>query len=424
MSTTRSTTRDRDDQRIVVTGMGATTPLGGNVADTWQALLAGQTGVRTLTDGWVEEYQLPVHFAARLAQPTSEVLTKVEQRRQDPCAQYALIAAREAWADAGAPEVEPDRLAVAIGSGIGGIDTLVTAWETLRTKGPRRVFPLSVPMLLVNSPTGAVCIELGAQAAGHTPVSACASGAEAIGSAIDMIRDGRADVVVAGGTEAAIHPLPFGGFSAMQALSTRNDDPQTASRPYDTGRDGFVMGEGCALLVLETYAHAKARGAKIYAELLSYGISNDAHHAAAPEPEGIGAASAMREAIAMGGVDVADIVHLNAHATSTPVGDIAECKAIHAALGDAYEHIAVSATKSMTGHLLGAAGALEAVFTIKAITDRVAPAQINLFDRDPAIDLDIVVGEPRKLPSGDIVALDNSFGFGGCNVALAFANVS
>ena len=409
--------------RVVVTGMGTTSPLGGNVADTWQALLAGTPGARPMPYDWVQTYDLPVTFASMLAQPASEVLSKVEQRRQDPCSQYALIAAREAWADAGSPEVEPERLAVAIGSGVGGITTVVDSWENLRTKGPRRIFPLAVPMLLVNGPTGAVAIELGAAAWGHTPVSACASGAEAIGSALGMIREGRADVVVAGGTEAAIHPLCVGGFAAMQALSKRNDDPTTASRPYDTGRDGFVMGEGAALMVLESYEHAKARGATIYAELLSFGVSNDAHHAAAPEPEGIGAASAMAEALRFGDIDPKDVVHLNAHATSTPVGDIAECKAIHKAFGDHVGNIAVSATKSMTGHLLGAAGSLEAIFTIKAINDRLAPAQINLFDKDPAIDLDIVHGEPRTLPEGDIIAMDNSFGFGGCNVALAFANV-
>ncbi|MDO5711234.1 MAG: beta-ketoacyl-[acyl-carrier-protein] synthase family protein [Micrococcales bacterium] len=412
------------EKRIVVTGMGTTSPLGGNVADTWDALLAGRSGARTLPYEWVAEYELPVTFGATLAVPSAQVLQKIELRRQDPCAQYALIASREAWADAGSPDVEPERLAVAVGSGIGGITTLVTAWETLRTKGPRRVFPLSVPMLLVNSPTGAVAIEFKAQAGGHTPVSACASGAEAISSAIHTLRDGRADVVIAGGTEAAIHPLPIGGFAAMQALSTRNDAPELASRPYDTGRDGFVIGEGAAILILETYEHAKARGATIYAELLSAGLSNDAFKAAAPEPEGIGAAAAMTAALRTGDIDPKRVVHLNAHATSTPVGDIAECKAIHAAFDDDIDHIAVSATKSMTGHLLGAAGALEAIFTIKAINERLAPAQINLVDRDPAIDLDIVAGEPRKLPDGDIVGLDNSFGFGGCNIALAFANVT
>lgn len=411
-----STNRDR----IVVTGLGATSPLGGDVSSTWDALLKGTSGARTLQEDWVGEYDLPVTFAATLAVPASEVLSRVEMRRQDPCAQYAVIAAREAWQDAGSPEIEPERLAVAVGSGIGGIDTLVTAWENLRTKGPRRVSPLAVPMLLVNSPTAMVSLELNARGGGHTPVSACASGAEAIGSAIETIRSGRADVVVAGGAEAAVHPLPIAGFAAMKALSTRNDDPQRASRPYDVDRDGFLIGEGAALLVLESYEHAVARGATIHAELVSFGISTDAHHVAAPEPEGVGAAAAMRQAIDMGGIDVADIVHLNAHATSTPAGDLAEAKAVRAALGSHVAHVAVSATKSMTGHLLGAAGALEAIFTIKALQDRLAPAQINLDTKDESIDLDIVAGTPRELPDGDIVALDNSFGFGGHNVALAF----
>lgn len=412
MSTTRA--------RIVVTGLGATTPLGGDVPSTWDALLSGTSGARTLDADWVTEFSLPVSIGATLAVPSADVLRRVEVRRQDPCAQYALIAAREAWADAGAPEIEPERLAVAIGSGIGGIDTLITAWEALRTRGPRRVMPTSVPMLLVNSPTGAVAMDLKARGGGHTPVSACASGAEGIGSAIRTLREGRADMVVAGGTEAAVHPLPIGGFAAMQALSTRNDEPQRASRPYDVDRDGFLIAEGAAMLVLETEEHAKARGARIYAELVSAGLTNDAYHAAAPEPEGLGASAAMRQAMEIGDIDPREVVHINAHATSTPVGDIAECKAIHAAFGDRIDQLAVSATKSMTGHLLGAAGALEAVFTVKALTERVAPAQINLDEKDPAIDLDVVAGAPRPLPEGDIVALDNSFGFGGCNVALAF----
>ncbi len=413
-----------DDQRVVVTGLGATTPLGGDVPSTWEALLAGRSGVRTMPYDWVEEFDLPVTMAAMLAVPAAEKLTKIERRRQDPCAQYAVLAAREAWADAGSPDVEPDRLAVSIGTGVGGVQTLVDQWETLRTKGPRRVFPLAVPMLLVNSPTAMVSLELNARAGGHTPVSACASGAEAIASAITMIREGRADLVVAGGSEAAIHPLPIAGFAAMQALSTRNDDPQGASRPYDTGRDGFVIAEGAAVLVLESYVSAKARGATIYAELVSSGVSTDAHHVAAPEPEGIGAGAAMAQAIEYGDIDVADIVHLNAHATSTPAGDIAECKAIHVALGGRATQVAVSATKSMTGHLLGAAGSLEAIFTVLALRDRVAPAQINLVDKDPEIDLDVVSGTARRLPDGDIVGLDNSFGFGGHNVCLAFRRSS
>lgn len=415
-----STTSDR----IVVTGLGATSPLGGDVSSTWEALLAGTSGARRLEADWVEEYNLPVTFGATLAVPASDVLTRVELRRQDPCAQYALIASREAWKDAGSPEVDPERLAVSVGSGIGGIDTLITAWENLREKGPRRVSPLAVPMLLVNSPTAMVSLELGARAGGHTPVSACASGAEAIGSAIQILRTGRADIVVAGGSEAAVHPLPIAGFSAMQALSTRNDDPERASRPYDVDRDGFLIGEGAAMLVLETYDHAVARGAKIHAELVSVGVSTDAHHIAAPEPEGIGAATAMRLALESGDIDLADVVHLNAHATSTPAGDVAESKAVRSALGGHVDHVAVSATKSMTGHLLGAAGALEAIFTIKALQERTAPAQINLDTMDEAIDLDVVAGEHRTLPEGDIVALDNSFGFGGHNVTLAFRRMS
>ncbi len=413
-----------DHLRVVVTGLGATTPLGGDVPSTWEALLAGRSGVRTMPYDWVEEFDLPVKMAAMLAVPAAEKLTKIERRRQDPCAQYAVLAAREAWADAGSPDVEPDRLAVSIGTGVGGVQTLVDQWETLRTKGPRRVFPLAVPMLLVNSPTAMVSLELNARAGGHTPVSACASGAEAIASAITMIREGRADLVVAGGSEAAIHPLPIAGFAAMKALSTRNDDPQGASRPYDTGRDGFVIAEGAAVLVLESSASAKARGATIYAELVSSGVSTDAHHVAAPEPEGIGAGAAMAQAIEYGDIDVADIVHLNAHATSTPAGDIAECKAIHVALGGRATQIAVSATKSMTGHLLGAAGSLEAIFTVLALRDRIAPAQINLVDKDPEVDLDVVSGTARPLPDGDIVGLDNSFGFGGHNVCLAFRRSS
>ncbi|WP_168581665.1 beta-ketoacyl-ACP synthase II [Gephyromycinifex aptenodytis] len=412
------------DQRIVVTGLGATTPLGGDVPTTWDALLAGRSGARPLDQPWVQEYNLPVTFAATLTTPASQLLSKVEQRRQDPCAQYAIIAAREAWADAGSPEIEPERLAVSVGTGVGGVSTLIDAWEALRTKGPRRVFPLSVPMLLVNSPTAMVSLELNARAGGHTPVSACASGAEAIASAIEILRSDRADMVVAGGTEAAIHPLPIAGFAAMQALSTRNEEPERASRPYDVDRDGFLIAEGAALLVLERYEDAVARGATIYAELVSAGVSSDAHHIAAPEPEGVGAAAAMRQAIQTGDIDPADIVHLNAHATSTPAGDIAESKAVHSALGEAAEQVTVSATKSMTGHLLGAAGALEAIFTIRALQERLAPAQINLDNPDPQINLDIVTGSARELPSGDIVGLDNSFGFGGHNVTLAFRALS
>jgi 3-oxoacyl-[acyl-carrier-protein] synthase II len=411
------------DRRVVVTGLGATTPLGGTATETWEALLAGQSGARPMDFDWVGKYELPVTFAATIATPPVDVLAKVETRRLDPSSQYALIAAREAWADAGAPEIDPERLGAAIGSGIGGVWTLLDQWDVLKEKGPRRVYPLAVPMLMPNGPAAAVSLDLGARAGAHTTVSACASGAESMGYAIDMIRTGRADVVVAGGTEAAVHPLPIAGFAAMQALSTRNDDPARASRPYDTGRDGFVLGEGAAVIVLESEEHARARGARIYAELASVGMSADAHHITAPEPNGSGASRAMLYAVERADLSPTDIIHINAHATSTPVGDVAEYNAIKRAFGDHTENMSVTATKSMTGHLLGAAGALEAVITIQSIYHRLVPATINLDDQDPEIPLNVVTGEHQKLPDGDIAALNNSFGFGGHNVALAIRSI-
>ena len=405
-------------KRVVVTGMGATTPVGGTAPETWQAILAGRSGARPMTFDWVSEYNLPVTFAAQIHTDPGEVLSKVEVRRNDPNSQYALIAAREAWADAGGPELDPERLAVAVGTGIGGVWTLLNQWDALReSKSTRKVFPLSVPMLMPNAATAAVSLDLGARAGAHTAVSACASGAESIGLGLEMIRAGRADIVVCGGTEAAVHPICFAGFTQMQALSTRNDEPERASRPYDTGRDGFVMGEGAGIIVLESEDHARARGAQVYAEIAAVGMSADSHHIAAPEPEGAGAARAMVEAVERAGLTGADIVHVNAHATSTPVGDIAENNAIRRAFGDAADGMCVSGTKSMTGHLLGAAGALETVLTIMAIRERTAPATINIDDFDPEISLD-VAREHRTLPAGDIAALNNSFGFGGHNVAL------
>jgi 3-oxoacyl-[acyl-carrier-protein] synthase II len=411
------------DRRVVVTGLGATTPLGGTATETWEALLAGRSGARTMDFDWVAKHELPVTFAATIATKPGEVLAKVETRRLDPSSQYALIAAREAWADAGSPEIEPERLGAAIGSGIGGVWTLLDQWDVLREKGPRRVYPLAVPMLMPNGPAAAVSLDLGARAGAHTTVSACASGAESMGYAIDMIRTGRADVVVAGGTEAAVHPLPIAGFAAMQALSTRNDEPEKASRPYDTGRDGFVLGEGAAVIVLESEEHARARGARIYAELASVGMSADAHHITAPEPNGSGASRAMLYAVERADLSPTDIIHINAHATSTPVGDVAEYNAIKRAFGDHTDNLSVTATKSMTGHLLGAAGALEAVITIQSIYNRLVPATINLDEQDPEIALNVVTGEHQKLPDGDIAALNNSFGFGGHNVALAIRSI-
>jgi 3-oxoacyl-[acyl-carrier-protein] synthase II len=415
-----ATTPLTDSQRVVVTGLGATTPLGGDVPSTWSAMLAGRSGVKVLTEDWVET--LPVHIAASAAVDPSEVLPRVEVKRNDRSGQFALIAAREAWADAGSPEMDGDRLGVVIGTGIGGVLTLLASYDMLLEKGPRRVHPLAIPMLMPNSSAAHVGLDLGARAGVHTPVSACASGAEAMSFAVDMIRSGRADVVVAGGTEAAIHPLNLAAFSQMQALSTRNDEPERASRPYDKGRDGFVLGEGAGVVVLETAEHAKARGAKIYAEIASAGITSDAHHIAAPDPVGRGAARAMQMAIAAAGISASDVVHVNAHATSTPAGDVAEAHAMNAVLGEGSK-ACVSATKSMTGHLLGAAGAIETIATVLALHNRLAPPTVNLEDPDDNVTIDVVRGEPRKLQDGPIAALNNSFGFGGHNVALVVKSV-
>ena len=408
--------KSRPNSVVVVTGLGATTPLGGDVASTWSALLDGKSGVSTLDAEWRE--LLPVQIAAAAAVDPLEVLDRVEARKLDRTQQFALIAAREAWADAGTPDVPSDRLGVVIASGIGGVQTLLSAYDTLLAKGARRVSPYTVPMLMPNGAAAAVSLEFKARAGVHTPVSACASGAEALGYAMEMIRSGRADVVIAGGTEAAIHPLPMAGFAAMMALSTRNDEPTKASRPYDKGRDGFILGEGAGILVLESEEHAKSRGARIYGVVAGQGITSDAYHIAAPDPEGAGAAAAMRYALEDAGIGPEAIVHLNAHATSTPAGDIAEASAICAALGDHVKHVAVSATKSMTGHLLGGAGAVESIFCVLALYHRLAPPTINIVDFDEAITLDVVRDVPRALPAGPLAALNNSFGFGGHNVAL------
>ncbi len=408
-------------RRVVVTGVGATTPLGCDVASTWSALLAGTSGVRLLTEDWVQT--LPVHFAARVAVEPSEQMARVEMRRLDRSEQFALIASREAWQDAGAPEMDKERLGVVIASGIGGVTTLLDQYDILREKGARLVSPHTVPMLMPNGPAANVGLELAAMAGVHTPVSACASGAEAIGYALEMIRNNRADVVVSGGVEAAIHPMPMSGFAAMKALSTRNDEPARASRPYDLNRDGFVLGEGGGVLVLEEYEHARARGAKIYCEIVGQGLTSDGYHIAAPDPDGAGVQRALKFALRDAGLSTKDIVHLNAHATSTPAGDIAEAHALRAALGDDADHVAVSATKSMTGHLLGGAGAIESVFIVKAIQDRLAPPTINIDDLDPAVTVDVVRDKPRALPAGDIAALNDSFGFGGHNVVLVFKSI-
>jgi 3-oxoacyl-[acyl-carrier-protein] synthase II len=408
-------------KRVVVTGLGTTSPLGGDVATTWAAMLAGQSGVRPLKHEWAE--QLSTQIAAEAAVDPTDVLDRVKARRLDRSGQLALVAALEAWSDAGLagdePGVEPERLGVAMASGIGGVQTLLTNYDSLNLKGPRRVSPLAIPMLMPNSPAANIGLAIRAKAGVHTPVSACASGNEAIALGIDMIRLGRADVVVCGGTEAAVHPLPMAAFGQMMALSKRNDEPERASRPWDKGRDGFVLGEGAAVLVLESEEHAKARGAKIYAEAAGGGITADSHDIAQPDPVGAGATRAMKIALAESGIEPSEIAHINAHATSTPQGDVAEALAIRNALGDkAAEHLVLTSTKSMTGHLLGAAGALESLAVVLALKERVVPPTVNLEDPED-IGLDIA-SEKRSLPEGDLAALNNSFGFGGHNVAIAF----
>jgi len=408
--------------KVAITGLGMTTPLGGDVPSTWEAALDGRSGVRTLDNDWVERYGLEVAFAGQVVVRPEEVLTRPEMKRMDPSAQMAIIATREAWEDAGSPEVDPDRLGACVSSGIGGVWTLLNAWDTLKEKGAARVLPLTVPMLMPNSPAAYVELEVGARAGAHAPVSACASGAEAIATAYRMIIDGRADVVVAGGTEAATHPVTLASFDAMQALSRRNDDPAGASRPYDVTRDGFVMGEGSGIIVLESEEYAKARGARIYAYLAGVGLTSDAYHIAAPEPNGRGQSRAMQLALESGGLSTNDVAHINAHATSTVVGDMIEARAIRTLLGSHADRTLLSATKSMTGHLLGGAGAVESILVIKAIRDRKAPPTINVTQPDPELQVDLVCDIPRAMPSGDIVGINNSFGFGGHNCALAFTN--
>lgn len=409
-------------RRVVITGLGATTPLGGDVASSWENLLAGQSGISTLDKDWVAKYELPVTFAGQAKVAASEILTPQEQKRLDPSSQLALISARQAWADAGAPEVEPERLAVDFATGIGGVWTLLDAFETLKERGPRRVLPMTVPMLMPNGPAAAIGMDLGARAGVRTAVSACASGNESIANAFQRIRNGEADVVVAGGAEAAIHPLPIAAFAAMHALSKRNDDPTRASRPYDVDRDGFVMGEGAGALVMESLESAQARGAKIYCEIVGSSVTSDAYHITAPDPEGSGAARAMLGALAMADADITDVEHVNAHATSTPVGDIAEFTAINRVFGDHTQNLIVAATKASTGHLLGGAGAVEAVFTILALSNLTAPGTINLENQDPGIALN-VPGKPVALSRRDAIAISNSFGFGGHNAVLAFRNI-
>ncbi len=412
---------------VVITGMGATTPLGGTLADTWSAMLAGESGIIAIPEEWAAD--LAVRIAGYVKVDPSSIIDRVKARRLDRSAQLALIAAEEAWLDAGYGlgddrTLDPDRLGVAIASGIGGLQTLLGQWDVYKERGPRRVSPFTIPMLMANAPAANVALMVGAAAAVNTPVSACASSNEAIALAVDQIRLGRADVVVAGGTEATIHPLPIAAFAQMQALSRRNDDPAGASRPWDKGRDGFVLAEGAAVMILESLEHATARGAKIYGTVAGAGISNDNHDIVQPEPTGTGQASAMVKALRESGLSASDINHVNAHGTSTPQGDVTEAGSIRKALGAATDDVIVTSTKSMTGHLLGGAGALESIATVLALRNRMVPPTINLHDPDEGLNIDIAANEARPLPAGDLAGINNSFGFGGANVAVAFTTAN
>ncbi len=395
---------------VAITGLGALTPLGPDVAALEDGLLTGRSGVRLLDEP--EFAELPARLAATV--DLDGRLERVKARTLDRVQQVALVAAREAWADAGTPDVDPERLAVVIGSGIGGALTILGQDQVLREKGPRRVSPHLVPMLMPNGPAATVGLEVGARGGVHCPVSACASGAEAIAVALELLRSGRADVVVTGGAEACVHPLPLAGFAQMRALSTRHDEPEAASRPYDKGRDGFVLGEGAGVLVLETEAHAAARGARVHGHVAGAGLASDAHHVTAPDPTGAGAARSIAAALRDAGLSPADVGHVNAHATSTPLGDLAEVRALNTALGG--HRPPVTATKSCTGHLLGAAGAVEAVAAVLALKSGVVPAIRNLDDPDDEADVDVVRTVARRHPHE--VALSTSFGFGGHDVSL------
>jgi 3-oxoacyl-[acyl-carrier-protein] synthase II len=404
---------------IVVTGLGATTPLGGDVKSFWNGLLEGRSGVVALDQEWAAD--LPVRIAAPMAIDPAETLSRVQARRLDRAAQAALVAAREAWADAGfagtAEEtgLDPTRVAVVIGTGIGGGRSLIEQYDVLRTKGPGRVSPLLIPMTIANGSAAHVGLELGAQAGTHTPVSACASGSEAVAYGLDLLHLDRADIVVVGGTEACIHPLTMAGFAQMRAMSTRNHEPQRASRPWDKGRDGFVLGEGAGILVLERAVDAAARGRTPYAVLAGAAVTSDAYDIV--QPGGDGRERVLKHAVQRAGLSFDDIVHINAHATATPVGDMGEAEVIAELFG---EDTVVTGTKSMTGHLLGAAGAIESITTVLSVHHGVVPPTINLEDPEDGLRVDV----PREAREISVdAAICNSFGFGGHNASVVYTRL-
>ncbi|WP_323185566.1 beta-ketoacyl-[acyl-carrier-protein] synthase family protein [Kitasatospora sp. NBC_01287] len=410
-------------RRVVVTGLGAISPLGADASTTWQGLLEGRCGVRPLAGEEFEE--IPVRVVAPSAVEPAERLTHGQARTLNRCSQFAVLAAREAWADAGFDPaqtrggmLDARRVGVSIGTIIGGAPVLVAADHTLQARGARHVSPHTAPMVVPNGAAAQVAIDLGARAEARTVVAACASGTEAIGQAIDRIRDGHADVILAGGTEAVITPTVLASFTAMRALS-RAESPENASRPFDKDRDGFVLGEGAGVLVLEAEEHALARGARIYCEAAGWGISADAHHMVTPRPDGEGIVDAITKALTDAGAAPGDVAHVNAHATATPQGDAAEVLALTKVFGPAVGTVPVTAPKGALGHMQGAAGGVEAVATVLTLHHGLIPPTVGHRSPDDDNPLDIVTGAPRALPDRD-VALSNSFGFGGHNAVLAF----
>jgi 3-oxoacyl-[acyl-carrier-protein] synthase II len=406
-------------RRVVVTGMGVISPVGNDVQTFWNALIEGKSGIRVIDRFDVSEYPTKIAGMVEGFNP-EDFIDKKEAKRMDRFAQFAVACALMAKNDAGL-EITPEnaeRIGVYIGSGIGGLHTLMEQHQILLEKGPRRVSPFLIPMMISDMASGQVSIILGAKGPNSSPISACATGTNAIGDAFKIIERGHADVMFTGGSEATIHPIALAGFSAARALSQRNDEPERASRPFDRDRDGFVMGEGAGVLVLEALDHALARGAKIYAEIIGYGMSGDAYHITQPAPEGEGAARAMREALRDAGIEPSEVDYINAHGTSTDFNDKFETSAIKKAFGDAAYKVAISSTKSMTGHLLGAAGAIEAVASILAIKHDIIPPTINYENPDPDCDLDYVPNVARRTKVE--VAMSNSLGFGGHNASIIF----
>jgi 3-oxoacyl-[acyl-carrier-protein] synthase II len=407
-------------RRVVVTGLGCISPVGNTVAASWDALLAGQSGIATITK--FDASAFSTHFAGEVKGFNIEdYIPGKEARHMDTFIHYGMAAGMQAMVDSGleVTESNAERIGVLVGSGIGGLPMIEQTHAELTNRGPRRISPFFVPASIINMISGHLSIKYGLKGPNLAIVTACTTGLHCIGEAGRLIEYGDADVMIAGGAESTVSPLGLGGFAAARALSSRNDDPATASRPWDTERDGFVLGEGAGVMVLEEYEHAKARGAKIYAELLGFGMSADAHHMTAPLEDGDGARRCMLSAMRNAGVNADQINYVNAHGTSTPLGDVAETVAIKRALGDAASKVVVNSTKSMTGHLLGGAGGLESVFTVLAVHNQISPPTINIFNQDPACDLDYCANTAREMPIN--VALKNSFGFGGTNGSLIFA---